>query len=303
MGPWSPFGTCSKECGGGVMTKSRLIVEKPKNGGASCEAVADSAPCNSGSCDRDCALTDWNTRPCTVACGGGVVIKRKKVTVPSRGNGKCPKKTSHLRLQSGECNTQHCMGDEECVAKIDIVVGLDGSGSVREKGFAVLKTFAAKFVSQFRGSAEKGSAAKGKNKSKGETPAAAKVGVVQFGNGALDDKGNVSPAKIVQALSFDIKKTAAAIDALTWQKGFTNMAQAFSAADGIFMEGRKNAQSVLVIITDGKPSFRFQTASAVKKMREKGTKVIIIAVKSFPGKLIELLKSWASACRYQLYPY
>jgi hypothetical protein len=74
------------------------------------------------------------------------------------------------------------------------------------------------------------------------------------------------------------------------------MAQAFQAADTMFQNGgRKNAQSVLMVFTDGKPSFKFQTFSAVKRLRREGVKVMIIAVKSFlKPKEKEMLRSWVS---------
>jgi hypothetical protein len=51
------------------------------------------------------------------------------------------------------------------------------------------------------------------------------------GNGKLMPDKTVSPAKVIQELSFDMDKVAGAMEGLTWQKGFTNMAQAFSMAE------------------------------------------------------------------------
>ena len=46
---------------------------------------------------------------------------------------------------------------------------------------------------------------------------------------------------------------------LKWQRGFTNMAQAFSLADVMLQSGRKEAQSAGMVLNDGKLPFRYQT--------------------------------------------
>lgn len=221
------------------------------------------------------------------------MVRKKHVLRKARANGKCPRKRSWARYGKKRCNRIPCFMDEECVAKQDVIVAIDGSGSVTEKGFDVLKEFAQKVVSRFRGEveqtpdwemhseAEEG----GEGPPKPEMVPAVQAGVIQFGNGVLGDDGSVSGATIVSGISNDIPAAGAAIEGLTWQKGFTNLAQVFTAADSVFMNGgRKSAQSVLIVITDGKPSFKFQTENAVKALRRKGVKVVVVAVKSFLGE-------------------
>lgn len=305
--PFDSFSTCSKDCGGGIKTRSRTIEVKPKNGGRFCDAPTESNVCNSGSCDRDCDLTPWKYRPCSVACGRkGYIVRKKHVTRKARANGKCPNKRSRARYGKKKCNRVPCFMDEACIAKQDVIIAVDGSGSVTEKGFEVLREFTQEVASRFRGEVEQVTevwSTKGLEEEEEHTEEPTKVmvpavqmGVIQFGNGVLADDGTVSSAEITSGLSNEIKAAEKAIGELTWQKGFTNMAQVFTAADSVFMNGgRKNAQSVLIIITDGKPSFKFQTKSAVKKLRRKGVKVVIVAVKSFLGKKEKkLLKTMVS---------
>jgi len=296
---WSGFSSCSKDCGGGIKTRSRGIVDVPKNGGASCDTQQEVVACNVGSCDRDCDLTPWNERPCTVACGGGEVVRRRHVKREARANGRCPKKFSSHRFERHDCNTQECYGDEECVAKQDVVVALDGSGSVTEEGFDVLKNFTSTIIRRFRGEREIEDGpehAKAGPEAEGlPMEEASRVGVVSFGNGELAADGSISAAKIASSLSSDVEAVAGVADGLEWERGFTNMAQAFSAGSTLFLNGgRGQAQSVLIVISDGKPSFKFQTENAVNKLRHAGVKVIMIVVKEFPGKDLELMKQWAS---------
>jgi len=125
------------------------------------------------------------------------------------------------------------------------------------------------------------------------------TGVIQFGNGVLDESGIVGPADIIKPVDPENEKTVEAIEKLEWRKGFTNMAQAFTAAETAFLNGgRQHAQSILVVISDGKPSFNFQTANEVAKARRKGVKVVMVVVKEFlKDEQKELMKSWSSVPR------
>merc|ERR1719333_666012 len=86
-------------------------------------------------------------------------------------------------------------------------------------------------------------------------------------------------------LDDDMEKVGKAIEGLQWEKGFTNMAQAFTAAEKIMMNsGRKRVQSTIMVITDGKPSFKFQTYQEAMKQRNKGVKLIMVPINAFPSK-------------------
>jgi len=55
------------------------------------------------------------------------------VLIPTRGFGKCPKPTSEYRYEKQECNSHKCVGDETCVARQDLIMAIDGSGSLLER--------------------------------------------------------------------------------------------------------------------------------------------------------------------------
>jgi len=272
MSSWSGWTMCTKECEGGVQQRTRNIVEKPLNGGDSCDTTQEARGCNTGSCDRDCDLKKWTEwTPCSQACDGGFQEKVRRIKRPIRGNGKCPKKQTSFRYEKQKCNIHACVGDEICIAAQDTILAIDGSGSLRESGFEVLKDFAKALVRRFSGQAYEREAMK--------------VAVVQFGNGMIMKDGTISPAKIIAELDDDMEKIGKAIDTIEWEKGFTNMAQAFVGAEKVMMNsGRKRVQSTILVITDGKPSFRFQTYQEVMKVRSKGVKVIMVPINAFPSK-------------------
>merc|ERR1719223_1329650 len=283
MSEWSGWSKCTADCEGGVRSHTRSLITKPKNGGLSCNTNEETEACNTMSCDRDCRLarwTDWT--PYSVACGGGLQSRAKHVLIPTRGFGKCPKETSRKRFRERECNTQDCVGDEICVANQDLVIAIDGSGSVREGGFNILKSYALALVAEYEANYFGASAMK--------------VGVIEFGNGIIMEDGvTVSPAMNVQPLTSEISTVSTAIGGMVQKKGFTNMAQAFALAETMYTStGRKGAQSAILVITDGKPSFHFQTEELVEQLDDKGVSRFFVVIGE-SEKDLDLMKRWASA--------
>eukprot|EP00928_Gymnodinium_smaydae_P022583 TRINITY_DN18918_c0_g1_i1.p1 TRINITY_DN18918_c0_g1~~TRINITY_DN18918_c0_g1_i1.p1 ORF type:complete len:626 (-),score=188.30 TRINITY_DN18918_c0_g1_i1:89-1699(-) len=285
LSEYEPFSKCTKECGGGVQSRSRFVLAKPKNGGRSCDELEETQTCNSGSCDRACTLSAWTPySSCSQACGGGVALRRKSVVTPKRGEGQCWSADDPLRLQSSSCNEKKCAGDERCSAALDVVIAIDGSGSLTSKGFDILKEFAAKIVGRLDAQAVDGSDG-------------VRVAVVQFGNGHLDKQGIVSDALLVRGLDEDPEpaKLQAAIRGLAWESGFTNMAQAIEKASNVLKRSdRRSAAGIAVVITDGEPTYRGATATAVAKLRETAT-LTMVHVKSFPKEDdVDLMRGFAS---------
>jgi len=284
MSEWSGWSKCTADCEGGVQGHTRSILAKPKNGGEMCNTVEESRPCNTMSCDRDCTLAPWNTwTPCSMACDGGFQERFKHVLIPTRGFGKCPKRDSAFRYENQLCNVHKCTGDEICVAKQDLILAIDGSGSLQETGFNTLKSFTMtllnKYQTEYFGSS------------------AMKVGILQFGNGViLADGRTVSPAINVQPLTADLALVKTAVENLPFKKGFTNMAQAFALAEVMYTgAGRKGAQSALLVITDGKPSFQFQTNELVEQLDDKNVQRYFLVVNENGGDDLKKMQKWASS--------
>merc|ERR1719277_1773512 len=256
LSEWSGFSGCTKECGGGTQSKTRSTLTKPKNGGSECDTTLEERSCNTGSCDRDCTLFEWTAwQPCSVACGGGLQKRERHVDLPIRANGKCPGPQHADRLQMQECNTQRCVGDEICIARQDLVIAVDGSGSLKGKGFKILrglaKTLTSRYRAEYYGQEEM------------------RVGLVLFGNGVLSKEGYVSEAIQAHRLSSDMESVMRAIDRLEWQRGFTNMMQAFKLADKMFeAEGRNEAQSAILMLSDGKYTNAFRTSQKVQNLKQ-----------------------------------
>merc|ERR1719321_859503 len=98
----------------------------------------------------------------------------------------------------------------------------------------------------------------------------------------------------LHALSSDLEAVKGAMTAMVQKKGFTNMAQAFALAETMYTSaGRKGSQSAILVITDGKPSFQFQTNELVEQLDDKGVQRFFVVV-SENDKAVDLMKNWAS---------
>jgi len=207
--------------------------------------------------------------------------RAKHVVVPIRGYGKCPKESSWQRYGDRSCNTQDCVGDEICIAHQDLVIAIDGSGSLKPDQFNSLKNYALDLITRYRSAYFGGDAMK--------------VGVVGFGNGYIeDDEVTISPAINLRPLTTDLDTVKTAISDYAHQKGFTNMAQAFALAETMYTTGgREGAQPALLVITDGTPSFQFQTNELVQQLDDKGVQRFFVVVTE-DDKALEKMKNWAS---------
>jgi len=186
-----------------------------------------------------------------------------------------------VRYNIKRCNMHKCRGDEVCIAKQDLILSIDGSGSLTEDRFKILKAFVAGYV--------------GKNRGKYYGHDDMKIGVVQFGNGDIMPDGSIAEALLVQELTHDMAKVKKAVEGLVYTKGFTNMAQAFTVSEKVLnLGGRQKAMSAVLTITDGKPSFLFQTYQMIMKLKDKAVKLFFAPVTTFKGTELKLMKKWAS---------
>jgi len=216
-----------------------------------------------------------------MACGGGLKKRIRKVDIPIRANGKCPTPENSERLQWDSCNTQECVGDEICIAKQDLVLAIDGSGSLKQEGFDAVKKFAlnltAKYQNAYYGVEDM------------------RVGLVLFGNGEYQDDGTITPALQVAPITNDIASISTAIEGLLWQRGFTNMMQAFSTAEVMFQEGRKEAQSAVLMISDGKYTNAYRTSMKAQEMKDAGVQIFMAPIAEHATPNLENIKKWASS--------
>lgn len=99
MGEFKEWSACSKNCGGGEQTRSRVVITQPNEGGKACGDLVETKPCNTTPCP-DCAFS-WspfgqclNANPTT---GVGQKQAQLIVSSPSGPGGlTCPDPNSNV---------------------------------------------------------------------------------------------------------------------------------------------------------------------------------------------------------------
>jgi len=137
------------------------------------------------------------------------------------------------------------------VAKQDVVLAVDVSGSLKQTGFETMMTFVKDLASLYT------------------------LGVNETQMGVLEYS---KEGKIVAPLQNSHEDLGPMLDSITFQRGVTDMAQGLSLAKTILMEGRKEASSVVILLTDGKPSFKFATTKAATELRDMGVRLAIVPI-------------------------
>ena len=103
LGGWSP---CSRACGGGLQKRSRPVLRSNSGHGKACPSLEEDRPCNRLPCPTvDCRVGDWGGwSACSASCGGGVVVRvRRVLRRPSSLGQRCPPTG-----QSRACGASKC---------------------------------------------------------------------------------------------------------------------------------------------------------------------------------------------------
>merc|ERR1740130_1831161 len=155
---WSGWSKCSAECGGGVSQRLREVKKAMRYGGKPCSATSQTKACNAQACEKDCELSVWTKwSVCSKDCDGGTKKRQKFVKQAPEGAGKCADAWSMKRLEYEKCNMNRCqmaVGEMAltCQKKLDIVLLLDGSGSMGTKGWPAEIKAVNTFIDAFAGS-------------------------------------------------------------------------------------------------------------------------------------------------------
>jgi hypothetical protein len=289
---WSGWSKCSAECGGGVQQRLREVKLAMKFGGKPCGATSQTNACNAQACEKDCELSAWTKwSTCSKDCDGGSQKRQKFVKHEPEGAGECADEWSVKRLQYKKCNMVRCKVPDEdkplsCNRSLDVVLLIDGSGSLGKEGWTQEIKAAQLFVDAFTDSGKANMAVivysgpktwSGVEKCTGkqETPIdPEKCGI-----------------KMVTHFTEDMKKVKNLITGLDWPQGSTLTSLALMTAKAELALGRKDSKATMVVITDGRPlSFR-NTAIAAKLVRKAARLVWVPVTKFAPLKHI---KSWAT---------
>lgn len=108
---WRADGDCSKSCGGGMITFSRLCDNPaPRNGGKSCDGDSTKIEsCNTNECPIDGKWSAWSAGPCSKSCGLGAKIFTRSCDSPAPKFG--GKECEGLSTKTEKCVELDCPVD------------------------------------------------------------------------------------------------------------------------------------------------------------------------------------------------
>lgn len=296
IGEWSGWTSCSARCGGGVKQRIRHVKRQAQHGGNLCGAETESVGCGMASCDKDCALAAWGSwSSCSKACGGGFNMRVRRQLVAPTGMGSCAHEESEQRLQYKQCNLDNCKPKAapylKCKSKVDVVILLDGSGSLGEAGWKTMKNATSLLVKAFDTSGNKAQVAvllysgpKDMANYKKCTGATAK-------DGAPVDIAKDCQMIWVSHFTTNVDTVSASIGNLIWQKGSTMTSQALATAEAELLYGRADAKPVVIAIADRLPMMPRRTADAAASLRKKAK--LVWAAATNPTDVQQFAK-WAS---------
>merc|ERR1719261_2088965 len=265
-----------------------------KYGGNPCGKTSETKACKNQACEKDCELSDWTAwSTCSKDCDGGTKKRQKFVTKEPEGAGKCADKWSVQRLQYKKCNMQRCKVAAAnkplaCQKKLDIVFLLDGSGSLGSRGWKAEIKAAQTFVDAFDG-----------------TGAQANMGVILYSgprtwggvrrcfakNGRKVDMARTCKIKTVTHFTTNMKKVKQLITGLSWPRGSTLTSLALLTAKAELNLGRKDAKSVVVVITDGRP-LSFRSTKLASDAVRKVARLVWVPVTQYAP--LSKIKKWAT---------
>merc|ERR1719352_144632 len=257
VGEWSEFGLCSKDCGGGIQTRVRRALTEDEHGGEPCGDLSETIECNVDACDMPCELepewSEWSE--CSKECDTGVTFQTKSVIKAGGPEGYCPEWYDEERMQAAYCNTMDCPQDLVCTAQLDMLVLVDGSGSVNwyGPGFENERSFTKKLFELMSFGAE-----------------GAKAGVILFS----------WEAELISSMTTDQQALLDAVDGMVWPHWSTDTAAALvMAKTELTNSGRAEVskQSTIVfLLTDGNANSMWSTKRAATDLKEVATLYVVV---------------------------
>jgi hypothetical protein len=256
-------------------------------------------------CNKDCVLSEWMewNSQCSKPCGGGKQVRVKNLLKPAVGAGKCPRFHDDFRYGAKPCETQKCPGGTEkmiCEQKKDVILLIDGSGSLGIWGWEQVRLASLSFVESMAGQVNLGVLLfSGPVRSE---PFQWCTGQIKeyFGNGTEYSQEHDCGMQWIQRLpaaatGSNFTAIAEEVQGMAWPQGATFTSMALNqAAQELGRGGRDDTSGVVVVLTDGLPYSKEYTTVEAMGLQEKGIQVVWVPVGPGASKEASIFAEWAS---------
>jgi len=193
-----------------------------------------------------------------------------EIMIPAGPTGPCPEWDSEDRMQEAYCNTAECPPDLVCTAKMDMLVLVDGSGSVNwyGPGFESEREFTLNLF-ELMSFGDEG----------------AKAGVILFS----------WEAELVSTMTTDKEALISAVEGMSWPHWNTDTAAALTMAQTELANGGRSEvdkwNTVVFLITDGNPNSMSAANAAAESLKETATLMVV----TVGGNVnLNAMKKWAT---------
>jgi len=264
-----------------------------KYNGKPCGSTSEARSCNNQACEKDCELSSWTKwGACSKDCDGGTQKRQKFVKTEPEGAGECPDEWGVKRLQYKKCNMKRCKvaftsAALPCNKSLDVVLLIDGSGSLGKTGWDAEIKAAQYFVDAFTASGK------------------ANMAVILYsgprtwggvykctGRSRMKvDREKLCGIKMITHFTQDMKKVKGLITGLKWPRGSTLTSLALMTAKAELSLGRKSRVSNVIVFTDGRPLSYRKTGLAADEVRKMARLVWVPVTKYAP---LSHIKHWAT---------
>jgi Mg-chelatase subunit ChlD len=221
-------------------------------------------------------------------------MKRMKfVRTAAVGSGHCASEWDPGRLHYKECNNIPCLVNDTfptltCNKALDVVLLIDGSGSLTQQGWAAELKAANTFVDAFL-----------------KAGADAQIAVILFSGprtwsgvskcmgkdtGAVDIEHDCK-VKTITHYTNDLAKVKKLISGMSWPMGSTLTSIALMKAKAEISLGRRDSHSNIIVFTDGRPLSLRKTGLASRTLR-KVARLLWVPVTKFAP--LQDIKQWAT---------